>query len=235
MEIDAQNNPQKAPETILKMPLETAQRPTLSRPSVAVFDLGGVLIDWNPHHLYRKLIPDAGAREKFLAEIATSAWHGTQDRGGDPAEATRRLQALHPDKASLIAAFYGRFEEMLEPDFPAMTALVERLHAAGNPLYLLSNAPAFLDGWLRDRLRQRHPFLGRFRDYVVSGAEGCFKPDAAIFNLVCARGGFQAADAVFIDDSAANVEGAEAAGMHGIHHRSPEETIAALKALGLPA
>ncbi len=217
------------------MTVETPLKSTPNRPSVVVFDLGGVLIDWSPHHLYRKLIPDDGERGKFLAEITTSAWHGAQDRGGDPAEATRRLQALHPDRAGLIAAFYGRFEEMLEPDFPAMTALVERLHAAGTPLYLLSNAPGFLDGWLRGRLRRRHLFLGYFRDYVVSGAEGCFKPDAAIFDLVCKRGGFMPAEAVFIDDVEGNVDGAHAAGMHGIHHRSPEETIASLRALGLPA
>ncbi len=217
------------------MTIETPLKSTSNRPSVVVFDLGGVLIDWSPHHLYRKLIPDDRERGKFLTEITTSAWHGAQDRGGDPAEATRRLQALHPDKAGLISAFYGRFEEMMEPDFPAMTALVERLHAAGTPLYLLSNAPAFLDGWLRDRLRHRHLFLGHFRDYVVSGAEGCFKPDAAIFGLVCKRGGFLPAEAVLIDDLEGNVDGAHAAGMHGIHHRSPEKTIAALRALGLPA
>ena len=217
------------------MTSETTPESAPDGPSVAVFDLGGVLIDWNPQHLYRKLIPDADEREKFLGEIATMAWHGTQDRGSDPVEATRRLQALHPGRAPLIAAFYDRFEEMLEPDFPEMTALVERLHAASTPLYLLSNAPGFLDGWLRDRLRRRHAFLGRFRDYVVSGAEGCFKPDGAIFDLVCARGGFRAADAVFIDDSASNVDGARAAGMHGVHHRSAEETIASLRALGLPA
>lgn len=206
-----------------------------SRASVVVFDMGGVLIDWNPRHLYVKLIDDAAERENFLATVTTREWHGDQDRGGDPAEATRRLQALHPGKEALIAAFYGRFDEMLDHAFPEMAALVDRLHAAGTPLYLLSNAPAFLDGWLRGPSHRRHPFLGRFRDYVVSGEVGLMKPDAAIYELACRTGGFAACDAVFIDDVAANAEGARRIGMHAVHHRSAGETIAELRSLGLPA
>ena len=124
---------------------------------------------------------------------------------------------------------------MLAHDFPEMSALVERLHGAGVPLYLLSNAPAFLDDWARGTGRLRHPFLGRFRDYVVSGRVGLMKPDAAIFEMVCRTGGFSPRDAVFIDDVVANVEGARLAGLAGIHHRSPAETVAALRAMGLPA
>ena len=206
-----------------------------SKPSVAVFDLGGVLIDWNPRHLYRQLIPDPVEMERFLAEVTTRDWHMVQDAGGDPAEATRRLQALHPDKHELIAAFYGRFDEMCAHPFPEMVALVEKLHRAGTPLYLLSNAPALLDPWLRGAARQRHPFLGHFRDYVVSGRVGHSKPDRAIYDLACRTGGFLPADAVFIDDVLTNVDGARIAGMAGVHHRSAAETIEALRALGLPA
>jgi len=200
-----------------------------------VFDLGGVLIDWNPRHLYRKLIADPVEMEAFLAGVTTPEWHSVQDHGGDPAEATRRLQALHPDKADLIAAFYERFDEMCDHAFPEMAALVERLNAAGTPLYLLSNAPNLLDPWLRGPARKRHPFIGRFSDYVVSGLVGHSKPNAEVYELVCRTGGFQPADAVFIDDVLANVEGARAVGMAAIHHRSAAETAAALRALGLPA
>lgn len=202
---------------------------------MAVFDFGGVLVDWNPRHLYRQLIPDPVEMERFLSEVTTRDWHMTQDHGGDPAEATRRLQALHPDRRDLIGAFYGRFDEMCTPAFPDMAALVEKLHAAGTPLYLLSNAPNLLDPWLRGPARQRHPFLGLFRDYVVSGLVGHSKPDQAIYDLACRTGGFQPGDAVFIDDVLANVEGARAAGMAAVHHRSAAETIDALRALGLPA
>lgn len=205
------------------------------RPTVVVFDMGGVLIDWNPRHLYRKLIADPGQIERFLAEVTTTSWHNLQDAGGDPAEATRVLRAKHPGQEALIDAFYDRFDEMLDYAFLDMAAVVERLYAAGTPLYLLSNAPAFLDGWMRGSGRVRHPFLGHFRDYVVSGYVNQLKPDAAIYDLVCRAGGFRPEDAVFIDDNLPNVEGARAFGMQAIHHRSAPETISALRALGLPA
>jgi 2-haloacid dehalogenase len=197
--------------------------------------MGGVLLDWDPRHLYRKLISDPAEMERFLVEVTTRSWHVDQDHGGDPNAATRRLKALHPGKEAVIEAFYGRFDEMCDHAFPEMAVLVERLHEAGTPLYLLSNAPGLLDGWLRGPAHQRHPFLGHFRDYVVSGLVGHSKPDAAIYALACRAGGFAPADAVFIDDVPANVDGARAVGMAGIHHRSAAETIAELKALGLPA
>ena len=217
------------------MPPETVPKSAVPTASVVVFDMGGVLLDWNPRHLYRKLIPDPAEMERFLGTVTTTQWHGLQDRGGDPAEATRRLTAEHPGREDLIEAFYGRFDEMLEHPFPQVAALVERLHAARTPLYLLSNAPGFLDAWLRGPARQRHPFLGHFRDYVVSGLVHCCKPDAAIYDLVCRTGRFRPGEAVLIDDNLPNVEGARAFGMHAIHHQAAEGTAAALRALGLPA
>jgi 2-haloacid dehalogenase len=204
----------------------------LGRPSVAVFDLGGVLIDWNPRHLYRKLFADPAEMEEFLASVTTTAWHSPQGHGADPTQATRELQTRFPDKAALIAAFYDRFDEMCEHAFPEMATLVERLHAAGTPLHLLSNAPAFMAGWLSGPSHRRHPFLGRFRSYVVSGAVGCAKPDAAIYDLVCRQAGVEPVAAVLIDDNLPNIEGARAFGMAGVHHRSAEQTVAELRALG---
>ena len=214
---------------------KTARKTGLPTPTVAVFDMGGVLLDWNPRYLYRKLIADPQEMEHFLATVTTTPWHNLQDAGGDPAEATRQLKAQHPGHEALIEAFYGRFDEMLEQSFPEMVALVERLHGAGTPLYLLSNAPDLVDTWLRGPGRIRHPFLGRFRDYVVSGVVKCLKPDAEIYDLVCRTGCFQAGEAVFIDDNLPNVEGARAFGMHAVHHRSAAETVEALRKLGLPA
>lgn len=197
--------------------------------------MGGVLIDYNPRHLYRKLIPQEAEMEEFLSTVTTREWHMRQDYDGEPAAATRELQALHPGKEALIAAYYDRFDEMLDHAFPPMAALVERLGDAGVPLYLLSNAPGFLDRWLRGPARAKHPFVGRFRDFIVSGHVGCWKPDAAIFELACRTGGFSPRDAVFIDDVVANVDGARATGMSGIHHRSAGETVAELRAMGFPA
>ena len=197
--------------------------------------MGGVLIDYNPRHLYRKLIPQEAEMEDFLANVTTREWHTRQDYDGDPATATRELQARHPGKEALISAYYDRFDEMLDHAFIPMAELVERLGDAGVPLYLLSNAPGFLDAWLRGPARRKHPFVGRFRDYVVSGYVRCWKPDAAIYQLVCRTGGFTPRDAVFIDDVLANVESARATGMSAIHHRTAEETVAELRALGFPA
>jgi len=196
--------------------------------------MGGVLLDWNPRHLYRKLIADPQEMERFLATVTTSAWHQVQDHGGDPVESTRRLQVENPGQEALIAAFYDRFDEMCDHAFSDMAELVERLHRAGTPLYLLSNAPAFLDAWLRGPAHGRHPFLGRFRDYVVSGAVGCSKPQPEIYDLVCRTGHFRPADAVFIDDVLTNVEGARSFGMSAIHHRSADETAHALRTMGFP-
>jgi len=218
-----------------KLPPRTAPKTAVPRASIAIFDMGGVLLDWNPRYLYRKLIADADEMERFLSSVTTSEWHVVQDGGGDPDEATRRLTAQHPGKEALIEAFYGRFDEMLEHAFADMAALVERLHEAGTPLYLLSNAPGFLDAWLRGPAQQWHPFLACFRNYVVSGQVRCCKPDAAIYDLVCRTGGFQPGEAVLIDDNLPNVEGARAFGMHAIHHQSADETAAELRALGLPA
>ena len=211
--------------------------PKLARPEplIAVFDLGGVLLDWNPRHLYRKLFADPEEMERFLASVTTTTWHGTQDHGGDPGEATRALQAQHPDKEALIAAFYDRFEEMLDHAFPEMAALIERLHRAGTPLYLLSNAPAFLDAWLRGPARHRHPFLGLFRDYVVSGKVGCAKPQAAVYDLACRTGGFAPGQAILVDDNLSNIEGARAVGWAAVHHHSATRTATELRELGLPA
>jgi 2-haloacid dehalogenase len=214
---------------------KTAQKTAPATASVAIFDMGGVLLDWNPRHLYRKLIPEPAEMERFLATVTTPQWHGLQDQGGNPIEATHRLKAEHPGKEALIEAFYGRFDEMLDHAFPEMADLVERLHGAGTPLYLLSNAPAFLDAWLRGPGQRRHPFLGRFRDYVVSGLVRCCKPDAAIYDLVCRTGHFRPGQAVLIDDNLPNIDGARAFGLHAVHHRSAKQTTAALRELGLPA
>ncbi|WP_373867922.1 HAD family hydrolase [Reyranella soli] len=202
---------------------------------MVVFDMGGVLIDWNPRYLYRKLIADPEEMERFLTTVTTTPWHNLQDAGADPAEATRLLKAKHPGREALIEAFYGRFDEMMEQSFPEMVALVERLHGARTPLYLLSNAPDLVDVWVRGPAHVRHPFFGHFRDYVVSGVVKCLKPDAAIYDIVCRTGGFQPGEAVLIDDNLPNVEGARAFGMHAVHHRSATETVEALRKLGLLA
>ncbi len=184
-----------------------------------VFDLGGVLIDWNPRHLYRKLLPDDASIEDFLAEVCTSEWNYQQDAGRTVAEAVGELSGRHPDKAGLIAAYYERWEEMLGGAIDPSVALLEELDAAGVPLYALTN-------WSRETFpiaRRRFPFLARFRGVVVSGEERAAKPDPRIYRILLERYGLQPAACLFVDDVAKNVEGARAAGMEGLLFTSAAE------------
>jgi len=206
-------------------------KPASRKPSVVVFDLGGVLIDWNPRYLMNRLITDEPRRERFLNEVLTHEFFMALDIAPDPRTAILPAVARHPDYAEEITAYIERFPETISGDFPAMTALVERLKEAGLHVCGLTN-------WASDTFgltRPRFPVLKQLRDIVVSGDEGLIKPDPRIFELACRRGGFSAGDAVFIDDSLRNAEAARSFGMAGIHHRSPEKTIAELQALGLPA
>lgn len=173
-----------------------------------VFDLGGVLVDWNPRHLYRKLIRDERTLERFLAEICPQSWNERQDAGRPLADATAERVALFPQHAELIAAYYGRWEEMLSGAMTETVELLEALHARGVPLFALTNWSAELF----PIARRRFGFLERFRGIVVSGEEGLIKPDAAIFRLLCERHGIVPESALFIDDNSANIMAAAALG-----------------------
>lgn len=195
-----------------------------------IFDLGGVLIDWDPRHLYRRLFDDADAMETFLAEVCAPAWNLEQDRGRPWAAAIAELAALHPDKADLIAAYRGRWPEMLNGAIAGTVAILESLDDAGIPLFALTN-------WSAEtypHAEQLYPFLGRFRAVVVSGRIGLIKPDAAIYHHAIARFGVDPTRTLFIDDSAKNVAGAEAVGLRALRFTGPEALARDLAALGLP-
>jgi 2-haloacid dehalogenase len=200
-----------------------------SRPQTVVFDLGGVLIDWNPRHLYRKLFPDDEAgMEAFLTSVCTPAWNEQQDAGRRTAAAESELIDRFPDKTALIRAYYGRFGEMLSGPIAGTVDVLKALHEAGVPLYALSN-------WSAETFpiaRERFAFLGRFRNIVVSGEAGIKKPDAAIFHLLLSRNGLTAGDCVFIDDSAANIAAASALGFMAVRFHSPEQLTHELRGLG---
>lgn len=201
-----------------------------NRVNTVVFDLGGVLIDWNPRHLYRKLLPDEAAIEDFLANVCTGEWNLSHDAGRPFAEGIAERSALFPDKADLIRAYFDRHPEMIAGAIDGTVTLLERLLKADVPVYALTN-------WSAETFaieRPMFPFLEKFRDIVVSGVEKVIKPDPAIYRLVCKRGGFAPHHAVFIDDSEKNVAGARQFGMGAIHFRSPEQLAGELAALGFP-
>jgi 2-haloacid dehalogenase len=189
----------------------------MARPTTVVFDLGGVLIDWNPRHLYRKLFASETEMERFLAEVCTGEWNLEQDRGRPFAEAAALLVARHPDQQPMIEAFYGRWSEMLNGPIQGTVAILEELDAAGVPLYALTNWSA--ETWAH--AQSRFSFLERFRGILVSGQVRLIKPDPAIFRLLCSQFGIVPEQSVFIDDSLKNVEAAARLGFHAHHFRSP--------------
>jgi 2-haloacid dehalogenase len=197
--------------------------------SVAIFDFGGVLVDWDPRHLYRKLLPDEAEMERFLATVCTPAWNRRQDAGRRFAEATALLKREYPDKAALIDAYFDRWPEMIAGPIEGTVQILAQLRRRGVPLYGLTN-------WSAEtypHAQQRFDFLHWFEGIVVSGEVGLIKPDPAIFHLLVARFGIRPADAVYIDDQAANVEAAAALGMHGIHFTDQGTLRRALEGAGL--
>jgi 2-haloacid dehalogenase len=198
--------------------------------TVAIFDLGGVLLDWNPRHLYRKLfVGDEAGMEDFLASVCTAEWNLRQDAGRTFAEATEALMPQHADKRELIEAWGKRFEEMIPGPIDGTVEILRELKARAVPVYAITN-------WSAETFapqRARFAFLDWFDGIVVSGQEGVIKPDRRIFEILLTRHGVAPRDAVFIDDVAANAAAAAALGIHGIHFRSPEQLREDLAACGL--
>ena len=198
--------------------------------SVAIFDLGGVLLDWNPRHLYRKLFAgDEAAMEHFLATVCTTEWNERQDAGRSFAEASRELLPRHADKIELIEAFGTRFAEMIAGAIDGTVDVLAELKQRAVPIYAITN-------WSAETFppqRQRFAFLSWFDGIVVSGMEGVIKPHPRIFQILCERHRIAPESAVFIDDVAANAAAASALGIHGIHFRSAEQLRRELVAVGM--
>jgi 2-haloacid dehalogenase len=198
--------------------------------SVAVFDLGGVLIDWNPRYLYRKLFDgDDAAMEHFLANVCTTSWNSKQDAGRTFAEACAALKLEHPSHAELIDAWFQRQREMVAGPISGTVDILAELRARGVPLYALSN-------WSVETyplVSKRFEFLRWFQGIVLSGEVRVIKPDPRIFQFFFKTHGVDPAQAVYIDDLKPNVEAANALGMHGILFTDPPALRSELVKLGL--
>lgn len=187
---------------------------------VFIFDIGGVLIDWNPRYLFRDLFAgDEERMEYFLAEICPQAWNVKQDLGRTVAEATEERIALFPEYEPFIRAYYGRYNETISGEIRGTVEVLEALRASGYTLAGLSNWSAETFALMRERFE----FLSWFEALVVSGDVGLIKPDPAIYQLVMERVGCEAGDCLFIDDNQTNVEAAKALGMQTILFASPEQ------------
>lgn len=198
--------------------------------SIVVFDLGGVLIDWNPRHLYRKLFAgDDSAMEHFLTHVCTQDWNECQDAGRSFAEAAALLKADHPEKAHLIDAFGERFDEMMSGAIDGSVEILGELRARGVKLYGLTN-------WSAETYPlafRRFEFLRWFGGILVSGEVGVIKPDPRIYRLLFERFAIAPAQAVYIDDNPRNAAAATALGMQGIHFSDPLSLRRELTGLGL--
>jgi 2-haloacid dehalogenase len=183
-----------------------------------VFDLGGVLIDWDPRYLYRKLLSDEAAVQEFLATVCTPEWNAEQDRGRPFAEGVVELVERFPAHAAAITAYHERWPEMLAGDIGGTVELLAELRAAGVPLYALTNWSAETFGIARERFE----FLEWFDGVLVSGEERLIKPDPAIFQVWVDRFGLDPAATFYVDDSAANVAAARRLGFDAVQFTSPE-------------
>ena len=198
--------------------------------NAVIFDLGGVLIDWNPRYLYRKVFgADTTAMEHFLANICTSDWNEQQDAGRPFADAVRLLSQQHPEHAAHIALYDTRWPEMLAGAIEPTVQLLSALRGRGVPLYALTN-------WSHEKFpvaKQRFEFLGWFEHILVSGEVRLKKPDRRIFELLLERIGRRAEETLFIDDSPKNVAAARQLGMQAVQFETPAGLEKDLRGLGL--
>ena len=175
-----------------------------------VFDVGNVLYGWDPDAFLVRQIADDEARLRLIEEADLYGWHETLDGGRPYAEAAAELSEKFPEYAAVIAAWSDRFGETISGPVPGVHEIVEALDEKGVPLFAITNFSA--DFWPPFQEKEQ-AFFARFRDIVVSGAVKLLKPDPAIYYLALDRFRLRAADALFVDDRAINVEGALAVGM----------------------
>ncbi len=181
-----------------------------------VFDLGGVLLDWDPRHLYRKLFDDEEAMNRFLTEVCTLEWHDAHDRGVPVERSCAELAAAHPEHAELIRAWGRRSEEMIAGPIAGTVNLLRALKHVGIPCYALTN----MEIETYPRRRDRYEFLRWFDGTVVSGFEGIAKPDIEIFERLLERFSLTPSATVMIDDAPRNLAAARSLGMQTVQFTS---------------
>lgn len=195
-----------------------------------IFDLGSVLIDWNPHHLYRKIFDDEQEMTDFLANVATMDWNEEQDMGRSLQEGTEILVKQHPTHEANIRAYYTRWEEMLGGAIGGTVEIFKQLKASGKyKIYALSN-------WSEETLgiAQRHyDFLNWFDGMVISGLEKTRKPFPDFYQILLDRYQLQPEEVLFIDDNYRNIVAAKKLSIPSIHFIGADELAVELKERGV--
>lgn len=196
--------------------------------NAVVFDLGGVLIDWDPRRVYRKILPTEAEVEQFLSTVCTLEWDAQQDAGRSLDEGIAELVARFPDRIPPIEAWRDRYSEMALP-IPDSVALLQELRERGVPLFALSN-------WGADEfeaIRDDFPFLNFFSGVLISGKVGLVKPDPRFFDLLVREHRLNPATVAFIDDRRPNVVAAQQLGFRSFLFRSAADLREKLTHVGL--
>ncbi|NSZ15932.1 HAD family hydrolase [Agrobacterium vitis] len=194
-----------------------------------VFDIGKVLIHYDPNLPFSRIIPDAKERQWFFDNVCTHDWNIEQDRGRTWADAEALLIAQYPDREAHIRAFRQHWREMVPHAYDGTVEIFNALIDEGRDVTMLTNfaADTFTEA------REMFPFLNRPRGVTVSGEVGLIKPDVAIYHRHATDFGLDPAHSIFIDDSLPNVVGAKAAGWQAVHFVSPEKLKADLTNVGV--
>ena len=196
-----------------------------------IFDLGGVLIDWNPEYVFLDVFNgDRKQMQWFFDNICTSDWNENQDAGYPIAKATEERVALFPEHEDLIRMYYGRWEEMLGNEISETVAILKQL------ISLNQYKIVALTNWSHETFPvalERFEFLQWFEGILVSGEEKTRKPFKEIYDLTLERFNIKANESVFIDDNLRNIEAANNLGIHGIHFKSAEKLPEQLKAFNI--
>ena len=195
-----------------------------------IFDLGGVLIDWNPDYVYRTIFNDETKMREFYNEICTSEWNEEQDAGRGLKEATEELVARYPKEERNIRAYYDRWEEMLKGEIEGTVKVLEKIKEKKEvKLYALTN-------WSAETFPvalRRFEFLQWFDGKLVSGEERMRKPFTEIYELLLKRFEINPVTAVYIDDNERNLKAPREMGIHSILFKSPSQLEEELKELGV--
>jgi 2-haloacid dehalogenase/putative hydrolase of the HAD superfamily len=200
-----------------------------SKPAAVLFDIGNVIVRFDPHALYSKILHDPEERKRFLTHVCSMAWHVEHDRGAAMSQTIPALVAAHPQYRDAIEAWRDRAAEMLPEVIGPSVEAIEALHAAGVPLFALTNMPA---EWV-SLITGMSPAFVRFRDIVVSAHEGLIKPDPRLYRIALDRMGLRADEVLFIDDSPPNIDAARTLGFDVHLFDDPAALRPALEARGL--
>ncbi len=194
-----------------------------------VFDVGNVLLRWDPRLVYRELIPEPERLDWFMQNVCTAAWNIEQDRGRSWADAVALLVSQHPEWEREIRAYDERWHESIPGIVEDSVAVLTELKGRGDKVYAITNFSR--EKWAECLIR--FPFLQSFDGVIVSAHERLIKPDPAIFELLMQRYDLAAGDCIFVDDSARNVAAAGALGMQTVHFIEPIDLRSALRERGL--